>query len=376
MHIREFQQRVWSRIRELASTPDSPESVTAAEQNRFASVLRYIFDLRNGQNAARVSATYLGFRVAAPSIHATPTLVELAAAIEIANTSITYIEDKVIDDDRTDQRGREWTHAHYGLGVSTILNSFVHFLSRRTLHNAIRAWTSESAPTRETLDWFLDEFENIFRDANYGQFLDVSYGSQLLRTKLDEPVISLDDPCDYVLSDHINELRTGQFVQRAAEFGAVLGGLAHNSESHRVLRCAMRLAGICVQDLNDLQDFVPAEGFPGSIGKDLLLLKKTFPVIWLIENAPTLPQAEALFSSIQDPTIDRGDLIHRATELLVVHGVFDMAARRIASRLDRATELLASSFPNSANVVEEFFGAMSRRADSVTKQINRRSEAA
>jgi geranylgeranyl pyrophosphate synthase len=224
--------------------------------------------------------------------------------------------------------------------------------------------------------WLQDEFENIVREANYGQFLDVTYGSQLLRTKLDAPIASAEDPCEYVLSDHINELRTGQFIQRAAEFGGVFGGLDYETAPHRILRSAMRLVGICVQDLNDLQDFVPVQGFPGSIGKDLLLLKKTFPVVWLIENAPTIREATALFSSIQDPTVDRGDLINRATELLVAHGVFNMMVRRIAGRLHRASELLASAFPNSGTVAGELFGAMNQRAETVAQQIQRRYEAA
>ena len=301
---------------------------------------------------------------------------DLAAALEIANTSITYIEDKVIDDDRVNQQGREWTHARYGLAVSTVVNSFVHFLCRATLHGAVRAWLAESKATPPTVAWLFDEFENIIRDANYGQFLDVSYGRQLLRTKLDEPIESFDDPCEYVLSDHINEFRTGQFVQRAAEFGALFGGMERGGAPHLVLRSAMRLVGICVQDLNDLQDFVPAEVFPGSIGKDLLLLKKTFPVVWLIENASTVREAKAVFSAVQDPTADRGDLVYRATRLLVAHGVFDAMVRRIAARLRRANELLTSAFPSSVVVAGEFFDGMSGRADHVADQINRWYKAA
>ena len=374
--IQQFQDQVWQRIQTLATAPAPPELISPAESARFVDVLRYVFDLRHGQNAARVSATYLGYALAAPSADVTPALVGLAAAIEIANTTITYIEDKVIDDDRANQRGKAWTHVRFGLGVTIVVNSFVHFLSRRAFLDAIRLWAVEAGPDLASIEWLTDQFDNIVRDANYGQFLDVMYGSQLLRTDLDTPVTSLEDPCEYVLSDHINELRTGQFVQRSAEFGAILGGADRRSGRHETLRTAMRLVGICVQDLNDLQDFVPAPEFPGSVGKDLLLLKKTYPIVWLTANAVEFREAKALFSSIQDPTTDRDALLNQAVGMLIAHGVFDEMIRRIASRLQRAEALLASSFSGGTASASDYFAAINRRAASVAAQIHRQYKAA
>ncbi len=365
-----FQQTVWSRI--VAAAGDAgacPPSFGRIEGEQFQSAVGYVFSIRKGQTAARVAAVHLGWRMVLLTQPPGPHVVDLAAALEIANTTITYIEDKLIDDDTTNQRGDAWTHVRFGRPLTTVINSYVHFLSRRMFQAALRDWALRSGVTGERLSWCADEFENIFRDANHGQFLDIVYGAQLLRTRLGDDFTSPEDPCEYTISDHINELRTGQFIQRSAALGAVFAGLDTEGPTMRTLLIAMRLVGICVQDLNDLQDFVPAEGFPGSIGKDLLLLKKTYPVVWLIDHAASAPEARDLLNRIQDPSIDQPALVRAATSLLGREDVFDAMSDRIARRLNRASALLADAFPEDHGAADEFFGAIRRRSNSVARKI-------
>jgi geranylgeranyl pyrophosphate synthase len=366
--IDDFQERVWSRITDITTAQPPGELLGEMDRERFVSSLRYIFDLRHGQNAARVAAAYLGYRLVHPRPEVTPALVEMAAALEIANTSITYIEDKLIDEDRENQRGKEWTHIRYGLPLTTVINSFVHFLSRHTLHNALTLANTLHDPIASDR-WLRVEFEKIFRDANYGQFLDVYYGSPSLQTSIDGSFSDVEDPCQEVLSDHINDLRTGQFVRRSAEFGSIFAGLDPNSEQLRRLRTAMRLVGICVQDLNDLQDFIPAEGFPGSCGKDLILLKKTFPVIRLIEAAHTLSEARGLINEIREPTSDKALLLSQARDLLAHTGIFSEMSERILQRLDRARALLSTSFECTNLPVDLYFDSLCAKATSIANRL-------
>jgi geranylgeranyl pyrophosphate synthase len=365
--IHEFQETVWNRIRSLSTTAAPSGLISAAESERFVNVFRYIFDLRYGQNAARVAGAFLGYRLASIETDGPPTLVEFAAALEIANTSITYIEDKVIDSDQTNQGGQQWAHVRFGLPLAIVVNSFVHSLSRKTFQAAVQLW-DDGAPERvATRTWLLEQFENIFRDANYGQFLDIVYGAQLFRTSTDHGFFSDVDPCERTLSDHINALRTGQFVRRSTEFGCVVAGVKQSSDELRQLGFAMHLVGICVQDLNDLQDFLPTKGFPGSYGTDLLLLKKTFPVIWLLEHRRSIPLVNGLLNEIQDPSARQEQLVHEAREILSREGVFDQMMKRISRRVDRAQELLSTAFPSRDSIIELYFDKIRSKMRAVAE---------
>ncbi len=366
--IHDFHGRVWSRIRAVATAPTSPGLFSETESDHFVEVVRYIFDLRHGQNAARVAATYLGYRLASPAADVTPALIEIASALEIANTSITYIEDKLIDKDLENQQGKKWTHACHGPELATVVNSFVHFLSRKTLHNALLNWSC-ATQDRETEYWVLEEFESIFRDANYGQFLDVIYGGHLFPTFVDGSFRSAEDPCEETLSDHINDLRTGQFVRRSAEFGCVFGGVPPDSDELRRLRAAMRLVGICVQDLNDLQDFVPMDDFPGSCGKDLLLLKKTFPVIRLIERSGSIPEANELIDEIRHRPANQATMF-QVRDLLAREGIFSELANRTLRRLNVAHDLLSAAFAGSDSTLALYFDDFRRKTTVVARQLD------
>jgi geranylgeranyl pyrophosphate synthase len=365
--IHDFQGRVWSRIRAIATAPTSPRLLSGTESEHFVRVVRYIFDLRHGQNAARVAATYLGYRLANPTAEVTPALIELAAALEIANTSITYIEDKLIDEDRENQRGQEWTHIFHGPPLATVVNSFVHFLSRKTFYAALQ--TQGGTKQDYTAGhWLLEEFESIFRDANYGQFLDIIYGSKLFPTSTGSSFRSEEDPCEEVLSDHINDLRTGQFVRRSAEFGCVFGGVRPDSDQLRRLRTAMRLVGICVQDLNDLQDFVPMDDFPGSCGKDLALLKKTLPVIRLIEGFRSIPEARQLIDEIRRQPANQAAMF-QVRDLLAREGIFSELANRIVQRLNVAHDVLAVAFAGADSTLAVYFDDIRLKTTTISSQL-------
>jgi geranylgeranyl pyrophosphate synthase len=336
-----------------------------SESLHFVSVARYIFDLRHGQNAARVGAAYLGFRLASAAPEVTSELIELAAALEIANTSITYIEDKLIDGDLENLRGEKWTHARHGPELAIVVNSFVHFLSHQAFHGALQ----KLGCTDPSTDcWLRGEFENIFRDANYGQFLDVTYGGRIAPTSLDCNFCCEEDPCGETLSDHINDLRTGQFVRRSAELGAVFGGIRPDADQMCRLRVAMRLVGICVQDLNDLQDFLPVDGFPGSCGKDLGLLKKTLPVIRLIESASRLPQAAGLIRDIEHGQLSHATVL-RSRDLMAREGIFSEVVERILLRLDRAHGILSTVFTSAELLLAMYFDEIRLKTTIVARQL-------
>jgi len=216
--------------------------------------------------------------------------------------------------------------------------------------------------------WLLEEFENIFRDANYGQFLDVTYGDCLFPTSVDGGFRSAEDPCEETLSDHINDLRTGQFVRRSAEFGCVFGGVRPDSDQLRSLRAAMRLVGICVQDLNDLQDFVPTDDFPGSCGKDLLLFKKTLPVIRLIECSGSIPEAHELIDEIRHHPGNQATMF-QVRDLLAREGIFSELASRTLQRLNVAHDLLSATFADSDSTLDPYFDAFRQKTTVVARQL-------
>jgi geranylgeranyl pyrophosphate synthase len=247
-----------------------------------------------------------------------------------------------------------------------VVNSFVHFLSRKTLYAALQMQDSARDDFAAGY-WFMEEFESIFRDANYGQFLDITYGSKPSPTCSDGSFRSAEDPCEELLSDHINDLRTGQFVRRSAEFGCIFGGVhPHSDQLHR-LRGAMRLVGICVQDLNDLQDFVPAPDFPGSCGKDLALLKKTLPVIRLIERVRSLPEANKLIDEMRHHQVT----MVQVRDLLTREGIFSELANRTLARLNVAQNVLSEAFagPGADSTLALYFNEFRRKTTLVTCQL-------
>jgi len=238
----------------------------SSRHKEFRQVMEHIPRARRGQNANRPYALRLGYglgvfgkgRRSFALERIDEITVPLAAAMEMANSTITYIYDKIIDDDEK-VGGQKSLHREFGNARALLAGDALTSLARTMVLDRVDGTPNACRIVRV--------FEAVFLDCDNGQFLDVFWG--------EKPSAGVAE------AELINDLRTGQFVRRCAEIGALFANA--DKRTLRIISDAFQLYGRAVQDANDYHDVNPESGGPGSSYGDLRLWKKTKPLIFALE---------------------------------------------------------------------------------------------
>lgn len=248
--VRDFNAEVWR-------TVAAEIGRHAAPHKRFLELLHHVPCARTGGAANRPFSVALGYALAGGNLR--EFVLPMAAAVETANCTITYIFDKLIDDDPM-VCGQTSLHRLFGSDLAVLAGEALEAVALKTI---IRHYSGHARfPT------LVDLYGDIVLECDFGQYLDVTLGK--------EKEGSISDAI------RINDARTGQFVRRAAELGVHLA--EGDAYTLTAVREAFHFYGRAVQDANDLLDVHPVLG-AGRDRADVRLGKKTKPLVFALEMA-------------------------------------------------------------------------------------------
>ncbi len=318
-NIKEFNLKVWTVVEnELSTLIKDPE---------FLNLLLYIPHARRGFGANRPYSCFLGFLFGEGNAE-NQEIIKVAAALEILNTSITYIDDKIFDDD-VNVGNNPSLHKKYGLTNAIITSSSLRCIARRII--------SELSP-KNNLESILRELDYISIEADYGQYLDVKYGN-LFEASIKDAI-------------KINDLRTGQFIRRCSEIGYLFSG-GSNKLDLEYLHESFKLYGRAVQDINDFDDVNFSEGSPGSHGMDLRLFKKTKPILKALELSNTI-QKKKILTVLGNPNAENG-AIKNACLAIKKTGALDWSYKDINKTINKAITLIKNRQNPITPIIVDYF---------------------
>jgi len=282
----------------------------------FLEILDYVPKARAERKANRPYALYLGYALAQSSQSASVDLtatIPLSAAVELANCTITYIYDRIIDDDE-EVSGTLSLHRKYGVSLALLAGDALTSVARKIVLGCV-------ADHKNALH-IIEEFEQIFFDCDYGQFLDVTFGERESARQED--------------AETINDARTGQFIRRASEIGALYAGV--DDDTHAIIHEAFHYYGRAVQDANDLADVVPRANMPGSKYQDIYLWKKTKPLIFALEMVDKGQRAD-LQHVLGNPEATT-DQLYDASRIVEQCGAFARAEADLETTIEKGMQVL------------------------------------
>lgn len=300
------------------------------DDKSFKSILTYIPSARKGYVANRPYSAYLGYLYGGGNPK-NKDILKLSAALEIMNTSITYIDDKIFDDDL--YVGKKLSlHKRFELPLAIIASS--------TLRSISKSIISEIAPISTYKD-IITEIDQISQEADYGQFLDVTYGHKFIATIND--------------AVKINNLRTGQFIRRCAEIGYLFAGKSDEKE-RKYLYDSFKLYGRSVQDANDLDDVTFNEHSPDSYGMDIRLFKKTKPIVKAMELSND-KQLDILHKVLGNPNTN-DELLLLGCKVIRDCGALEWTVQDIIKTIERAINIISDSNNLIADQIVEYFNVI------------------
>lgn len=317
--VKEFNNLVWDIVEE--------EIKSLYDDEEFINLLLYIPRSRKGFGANRPYACFLGYLFGGGKPN-DKKILRVAAALEILNVSITYIDDKIFDDD-TNVGNNLSLHKKYGIPYAMIVSSSLRSLSRSII---------TQIALENNLKKILNELDSISIEADYGQYLDVKFGN-FIYAKISDAI-------------KINDLRTGQFIRRCAEIGYLFSG-KNNSNELKTLHEAFKLYGRVVQDINDFDDVNYTEGSPGSHGADLKLFKKTKPILKALELSDKY-QKKIIYSILANKYAE-DTAVKLACEQIRNCGALRWAHEDALNTIRRAIKLMSTSNNKVASAVIDYF---------------------
>lgn len=317
--VKIFNSNVWQQVEKEIKIRFSEEEYT--------NILLYIPKARIGYGANRPYSCFLGFLFGGGDPE-NQEIIKASAALEILNSSITYIDDKIFDDDIYVGNSLS-LHRKYGIPFAIIVSSTFRSIARRLI--------TEIAP-KNTFNYILKEIDDISIEADYGQYMDIKYG-QLFNATIDDAV-------------KINDFRTGQFIRRCAEIGYLFGD-KYDKTNLSLLHKSFKLYGRAVQDINDFDDVNFSEGSPGSHGMDLKLFKKTKPILKALELANSR-QRKIILSVLGNPNAEDKAIIE-ACLVIRETGALKWAYNDINKTINEAITIIEKSRnPISKKIIDYF----------------------
>jgi len=278
-------------------------------------IIKYIPKVRKGKAANRPFATYLGYLLGGGK-KGDRDIYKVSAAMEFLNCSITYIDDKILDDDPTVGDFIS-LHKKYDVHMAILASSQLRTLGRKLIIETIFSYSNKN-----TIKKILQEVEMINLKADYGQYLDVTYG-EVYGASINDAI-------------KINDLRTGQFVRRSAIIGALYADT--DSKIVDIISKAFKYYGRAVQDANDLNDVILNLHSPGSKGQDIRLFKKTKPIIKALELADQ-KQKGILLSTLGNKYATELE-IKKVSEVIKKTGAIDWAKKDIENTINKGINTL------------------------------------
>ena len=284
-------------------------------EEEFLELLQYVPRARLGAGANRPFALRLGYLLAADAGKSRPDeeidgeTLDLAAAIEMTNCTITHIYDNIIDDD-SEVAKTPSLHRVHGVGEALLAGDALIAVARGAVtaraRNLDRCWE------------IIDTFDQIVLDCDRGQHLDIRFGQASEATAED--------------CDHINDLRTGQFLRRSAEIGAQAAGA--DAETFGQIRKAFHYYGRAIQDSNDYVDIVKATSPTGDGGwQDVVLWKKTKPLLFAAEMA-SRPERNRLLGVLGSENATTPAVLE-ALDIVRNSGAMERARAEIAETIEQ-----------------------------------------
>ncbi|MBC8459439.1 MAG: polyprenyl synthetase family protein [Deltaproteobacteria bacterium] len=279
----------------------------------YRDIILYAPLARRGSLANRPFTTKLGYELAGGEN--SDDIIPLAAAMEIANCSITYIEDRIIDDDEFIGR-KKALHKVHGVGLALLASNGLKSIARSII------FEYEEKCKRATFKKMINLFEDIFREVDLGQFLDITYGEKATATYEDARII--------------NEMRTGEFIKKCAQMGAIYADA--DAETFAIISKAFRIYGTAVQDKNDYNDVMGVDGAPGSYGQDIRLYKKTKPIVKALELANE--EQKEVLKRIFGKKDASEDEVRKVSDIIHECGAMEFVLRDINEASGKAIEAL------------------------------------
>jgi geranylgeranyl diphosphate synthase, type II len=135
--------------------------------------------------------------------------------------------------------------------------------------------------------------------------------------------------------------KTAHMLELSASLGTVLGnGFAHELAALRTYSCSL---GIAFQIIDDMLDVTPSPEFGKTRGGDILEGKKTFPIVYALENRHTMNISD--IALLKEYVENRGLPRERVNEMVLLferNGIFEEAGKAIALYTERAHKALNS----------------------------------
>lgn len=317
------------------------------EKDSFRKLVEYVPRARIGGRANRPYALHLGFLLArggpcTATQESDERTIPFAAAAEMANCTITYNYDRIIDDDSSIGSVKA-LHRSVGVGQALLAGDALASVSRLLVLDKVRGH-------KRDLD-ILWTFERIFYECDVGQHLDIAFGEKADATASD--------------AANINDLRTGQFIRRCAEIGALIQDV--DTSTRKAIAEAFSFYGRAVQDANDYQDLFPIGASPGSHFSDIRLWKKTKPLIWALEMASGADQ-RFLRQTMRNSHAAYADY-ERCATIVKECGAADRARRDLFATVDAGISALDALSPSNARDDAVLYFEYIKHSDAVAQLL-------
>lgn len=313
--LKEYNEKVWDRILSFLE-----EKSKTFEDDELLNIMVYLPKERRKKSAIRPFSAYLGYLLSDGDIDSAE-IINISAGVEMLNTSITYIDDKIFDND--EKVGDILSlHKKFDINASMIASSLFRSFGREIIIDCF-----SSSQNGMNLFQAVKILESINQNCDIGQFLDVRYGN------MKEIAIENSER----IPELINDLRTGQFIRRAAELGALLAFVSE--ADFGIIREAFHYFGRGVQDANDLDDICMVESAPGSKGKDAILFKKTKPILKLIQMCKSSEDRIIINRVIGNPYTTSNELMD-LKRLFISSGAFEWCLKDLKETAEVAISLI------------------------------------
>lgn len=190
-------------------------------------------------------------------------ILPIGAAIEFMQIA-TLVMDDILDESEI-RNGRDSVYKKWGIKNSILVGELLKSTSTIILLQSIH----KNKKFKNTYD-VLNLFENIYKNINIGQYLDLSYENKKIITE----------------AEYMNMIKntTALFIQSSIKLGAMLSGAS--KEIQNSLSAYGLSLGYAYQIRDDVIDIIGEEKYVGKpIGNDIKRRKKRLPFIHAFSNA-------------------------------------------------------------------------------------------